>query len=77
MALRYACDGCGALFEKPNLRGMVRIAHYCDTCVAEVDKYLEERSQIHTEVATAFQGRLEELRTRYHATIAKLPDDNA
>jgi len=75
----YVCQGGCGTFEpdhaKMHARGFVNEKLYCATCVILVDKYLELRDELHTELARRWSEDLAVLQSDYVKQGVKvLPD---
>lgn len=80
MGLQVVCDcGCGKTssdLDGMKAHGFMHKVYYLPECSEKMDKYLEERNKIHTEVSTIFKTRMEKLKKAYLKVNpdAKLPD---
>jgi len=78
MAIKYTCDGCHTVTEKPAVRGYVKQGHYCETCTIVVDEYLLALKALHEEAATLFKTKFAELKARCKEKLPEgaLPDES-
>jgi len=73
----FICDGCGKSskdrddFEE---RGFIKKCLYCERCLPDIDGYLQEYDDIHTDVSATFGKEIAELRNEYKDF--GLPDDD-
>ncbi len=74
----YVCQGGCGDFEpdrsRMHARGIVNEKLYCAKCVVEIDRYLEERDVLHTELAEWWSKGLAELAETYAEEGRRLPD---
>lgn len=74
----YACSGgCGHTEvdeSKLHERGFVQQRAFCDTCVKQVDKYIEARDKLQETLAEEWQTGLAKLATIFALKGGKLPD---
>ena len=77
MAIKYACDSCGAEGTEFKMRGLLNIMHYCPDCLGEVDLYLKARDDLHTSMAETFSHGVETMKKEWHKHHqGKLPDES-
>lgn len=59
MALRFSCDGCGTLIERPSHVGVVIQRDYCASCAKEATQFLGRLARVRHEAQEMYQEALE------------------
>jgi len=62
---KVVCEGCGKITDEYKEVGFLKSYDYCPGCIPDVEKYIEERDKLHTELAKKFETGNAKLRTKY------------
>ena len=74
MASTTVCDGNGSTIP-PDTPVSGPCGHqYCDELRPTAEAYMADLNALHTEMATSFKLRMEELRSLYREKLNELPD---
>lgn len=74
MAKTTSCDGTGVAIPDDTPATGHFGKQYSDAARPIAEKYLAGVDELHTETATVFQAKLDDLRARYREQLRELPD---